>query len=58
MLKCVVSMSSWCLHQDPKYFPDPVKFDPNRWLDPKEARQIDKAFVPFGKGTRGWVGMP
>jgi cytochrome P450 len=54
----VVSMSSWVLHQDPEYFPDPLKFDPDRWLDPKEARRIDKAFVPFGKGTRGCVGMP
>lgn len=51
-------MSSWVLHQDEEYFPDPLKFDPERWLDPKEARRLDKAFVPFGKGTRGCVGMP
>ncbi|KAG0652243.1 Cytochrome P450 monooxygenase [Hyphodiscus hymeniophilus] len=53
-----VSMSSWVLHQDPEYFPDPQRFDPGRWLDAKEARRIEKAFVPFGKGTRGCVGMP
>ncbi|KAE8440479.1 hypothetical protein EG329_007445, partial [Mollisiaceae sp. DMI_Dod_QoI] len=55
---CVVGMSTWVLHQDPTYFPNPKKFDPSRWLDPKEARRIDKAFVPFSKGTRACVGMP
>jgi cytochrome P450 len=51
-------MSSWVLHQDEEFFPDPLKFDPERWIDPKEARSLEKAFVPFGKGTRGCVGMP
>jgi cytochrome P450 len=51
-------MSSWVLHQDEDYFPNPTKFDPDRWSDPEEARRMDKAFVPFGKGTRGCVGMP
>jgi cytochrome P450 len=51
-------MSSWVLHQDQNYFPNPTKFDPDRWLNPKEARRLEKAFVPFGKGTRACVGMP
>ena len=45
------------LHQDEIYFPNALKFDPTRWLDPLEARRIDKAFVAFGKGTRGCVGL-
>ncbi|CZR59395.1 uncharacterized protein PAC_09287 [Phialocephala subalpina] len=53
-----VGMSSWVLHQDPTYFPNPKTFDPSRWLDPAESRRLDKAFVPFSKGTRGCVGMP
>jgi cytochrome P450 len=52
-----VSMSSWTLHQHKDYFPDPKKFKPERWLDVAEARRIDKAFVPFSKGTRGCVGL-
>jgi cytochrome P450 len=50
-------MSSWILHQREDYFPDSSKFEPERWLDPKEVRHMDKAFVPFSKGTRGCVGI-
>ena len=50
-------MSSWIMHQDENYFPNARKFDPTRWLDPKETRRIDKAFVPFSKGTRACVGI-
>jgi cytochrome P450 len=50
-------MSSWILHHDEKYFQNSQKFDPTRWLDPKEARRIEKAFVPFSKGSRACVGM-
>ncbi|KAH7395782.1 cytochrome P450 monooxygenase-like protein [Cadophora sp. MPI-SDFR-AT-0126] len=52
-----VSMSSWMQHQDETYYPNALKFDPTRWLDPAEARRIDKAFVSFGKGSRGCVGI-
>ncbi|CZS93103.1 uncharacterized protein RCO7_07846 [Rhynchosporium graminicola] len=52
-----VSMSSWMQHQDELYFLNALKFDPTRWLDPVEARRIDKAFVPFGKGSRGCIGI-
>lgn len=52
-----VSMSSWVVHRDEAYFPNPDKFDPTRWLDPKEARRIDKALISFCKGTRGCVGI-
>jgi cytochrome P450 len=53
----VVSMSSWILHQDEDYFPNPTTFDPDRWSEPHEAQRLEKAFVPFGKGSRACVGM-
>ena len=51
-------MSSWTLHRNPDIFPDPMKFDPSRWLDPKTFHELDSHIVPFSKGTRGCVGMP
>lgn len=59
LLPCgtVVSISSWMLHRDEHYFPNPTVFDPERWADPKEAQRLEKAFVPFGKGSRACVGM-
>ncbi len=46
------------MHQDPAYFPDPTKFDPDRWLNTEEVRRMEKSFAPFGKGSRICVGMP
>ncbi|KAG0648396.1 Cytochrome P450 monooxygenase yanH [Hyphodiscus hymeniophilus] len=39
------------------YFLPPGKFDPTRWLDPKETRRIEKVFVPFSKGSRACAGI-
>ncbi|KAF2879305.1 hypothetical protein ILUMI_26860 [Ignelater luminosus] len=45
------------LHYDPQYFPNPKKFDPERFLDENESG-IDKQFfyLPFGKGPRDCLG--
>ncbi|KAL8834369.1 MAG: hypothetical protein Q9170_003779 [Blastenia crenularia] len=56
-LGTVVSMSSWVMHHDEAYFPNPANFDPDRWIKVKEAQKMEKAFVPFGKGSRACIGM-
>ena len=36
------------LHRDPKYFPDPMKFDPERFSE-ENRKQIDPdTYMPFG----------
>lgn len=50
-------MSSWMLHQEEYYFPNAKDFNPDRWSNLKEARRMDKWFIPFGKGSRACVGM-
>jgi cytochrome P450 len=50
-------MSTWELHHNEEYFPNATKFDPERWFDPKNVRHMEKAYVPFGKGSRACVGM-
>jgi cytochrome P450 len=57
MKQSFVSLSNWILHQNENYFPNAQKFDPTRWLDPKDARRMEKAWVPFSKGTRACVGI-
>ena len=42
-------VSTWTMHRSTKYFPDPLKFDPDRWLT-MEAKP--RAFIPFGAGSR------
>ncbi|MFG2812089.1 cytochrome P450 [Streptomyces sp. NPDC048410] len=48
--------SPYAVHRDPDLFPDPLRFDPDRWLD-KPATQLPKgAYTPFGAGPRHCVG--
>lgn len=54
-----ISMSGWMMHRDPEVFPDPMTFDPERWMKgPEEFRRLDRNMVPFGRGSRQCVGMP
>ena len=51
-----VSMSSISMHDDPSIFPEPRKFDPQRWIGPeREIRQ--KCLFNFGRGARQCAGM-
>ncbi len=51
-----VVMSTWVMHHDPRYFPEPDRFDPDRWL-PEKAQKLPKfAYFPFGGGPRQCIG--
>lgn len=41
------------LHRDPKYYPDPEKFDPDRFLNDDVDNSI---YLPFGVGPRICIG--
>ena len=51
-----VLMSQWLKHRDERYFPQPEKFLPGRWLG-EEIKQLPKfAYFPFGGGPRICIG--
>jgi cytochrome P450 len=50
-----VVVSPWLLHHDPRWFPDPLAFRPDRWPAGPEPRH---AYVPFGAGPRMCIGEP
>lgn len=52
-----VGMTTVLMHYDESVYPDPEKFDPNRWIDAKDRRQLEKVFGPFSRGTRICLGM-
>ncbi|OAL69761.1 hypothetical protein A7D00_5800 [Trichophyton violaceum] len=53
-----VSMISYFIHLDPKIFPDPQKFDPERWIRATEkGERLSKYNVSFTKGNRICLGM-
>jgi cytochrome P450 len=51
-----VVMSQWIMHRDARYFPDPTKFDPDRWLPEKSQKLPRFAYFPFGGGPRQCIG--
>ncbi|OAA45062.1 Cytochrome P450 [Metarhizium rileyi] len=51
----VVSMSPYMTAMDEKIFPDPLGFQPERWLDDDE--RLEKYLTIFGGGTRYCLGM-
>ncbi len=44
------------LSRDPKHFPDPLKFDPTRFLDKEGRFKPHPMVVPFGLGRRRCLG--
>lgn len=43
------------LHMDPKYFPEPDKFDPERFNDENKRTIPAGAYMPFGIGPRSCI---
>jgi cytochrome P450 len=51
-----VIYSAATLHRDSTYFPDPLRFDPDRWLKQPEKSLPRSAYLPFGSGNRKCIG--
>ena len=51
-----VSMSHHAIHHDPNIFPNPAKFDPDRWLRAEDPKKLEKYLVSFSRGSRGCIG--
>ena len=50
-----VQLCCYAAHRDARYFPEPDRFRPERWLAPQPERP-KYAYMPFGAGSRGCVG--
>lgn len=45
------------LHLDPDYFPEPHRFNPDRFLDENANSMNKNAYIPFGDGPRKCIGL-
>jgi cytochrome P450 len=57
----IVGVSTYSLHHNDAYFPDPFSFNPERWLDTstfssETKKLMREAFVPFSIGSRACAG--
>jgi cytochrome P450 len=52
----LVAMCEYNVHRNPKYFPDPERFDPTRFTPENEAKIPRYAYFPFGAGRRICIG--
>ncbi|XP_063381275.1 uncharacterized protein LOC134667798 [Cydia fagiglandana] len=43
-------------HYDPQYFPDPMKFDPERFSEVNKHKIKPSTYMPFGIGPRNCIG--
>lgn len=51
-----ILLSQWVVHRDPRFFPNPEGFDPDRWA-PERVKALPKfAYFPFGGGPRTCIG--
>jgi cytochrome P450 len=52
----VVLLSQWVTHRDPRWWPEPEKFDPERFSPENKSSRPRWAYFPFGGGARQCIG--
>ena len=54
--KTTVLISQFIMHRDARFFPDPLRFNPERFTPEAKARRTKFTYFPFGAGFRQCIG--
>lgn len=57
-VNAIVFQCQYLMHHDERYFPDPFKFDPERWTPSEKEKRPRYSYFPFGGGPRQCIGEP
>ncbi|KAL9966312.1 hypothetical protein ACROYT_G024366 [Oculina patagonica] len=52
-----VYILTYCVHRDPDYWPEPEKFDPDRFLPEVAEKRPAFSYLPFGLGPKQCIGI-
>ncbi|XP_055542010.1 probable cytochrome P450 6a17 [Wyeomyia smithii] len=52
-----VLLPIYSIHHDARYYPDPERYDPERFNAELTAKRHPMAFIPFGEGPRICIGL-
>lgn len=52
----LIFISPFVTHHDPKYWPDPERFDPDRFMPNQVANRPRHVYFPFGEGPHVCIG--
>ena len=53
----IITIPIYAIHHLEEYYPEPEKFDPDRWSPENKSKLNPYAFLPFGMGPRNCIGM-
>jgi cytochrome P450 len=51
-----IYLSQWVMHRNPRWFPDPDRFDPRRFSSDAVKARPRFSYLPFGAGRRLCIG--
>ena len=53
----IVRFPVYAIHHDPKYYPNPDKWEPERFMPENKHLLTPYTYIPFGGGPRNCIGM-
>lgn len=54
----MIFLSPYASHRDPRFYPEPERFDPERWTDEEKEKRPRFSFFPFAAGPHLCIGEP